>query len=78
MKRGDPKTSLAWNEVPVNKEDLAALVQSEQGQLSEAEERHYTLRQRFMPVTKNRHSGVPGLGKGVVLESKMNNEYFTN
>ena len=78
MKRGDPKTSLAWNEVPQNKEELAALVQSEQGQLSEAEERHYTLRQRFMPVTKNRHSGVPGLEKGVVVESKLNHEHFTN
>lgn len=78
MQRGDTKKSLAWNEVPKDSAGLLALIEAQQSPLSEAEEKHYTLRQRFMPVTKNRHSGVPGLEKGVVVESKLNHEHFTN
>jgi hypothetical protein len=75
MIRGDNKPrQLAWNQVPSDPEELDLLIATEQGGLSKAEEELLTRPTKWTKLLLNRHSGVPNLGKGVVIESQMNKD----
>lgn len=79
MIKGDNKPQrLAWNEVPSDAGALESLLRNEQGDLSAEEEKLYQQPTRWQRFFANRHSGVPNLEKGVVIESKMNKDvpYF--